>query len=109
MSGGIGGGGVDMEKARREHVRWIILSALNHGRPYPVAEPLILITIQSEPTQCTALDLRRELDYLEERGLLKLTRLEGAPWTAELTRHGVDVVEYTVACDPGIARPKKYW
>jgi len=38
-----------------------------------------------------------------------LKRHEGAPWTAELTRHGVDVVEYTVECEPGIARPKKYW
>jgi hypothetical protein len=27
----------------------------------------------------------------------------------KLTRIGIDVVEYTVECDPGIARPKKYW
>jgi hypothetical protein len=27
---------------------------------------------------------------------------------AELTRYGVDIVEYTIACEPGIARPKKW-
>ena len=36
-------------------------------------------------------------------------RHEGAPWTARLTRHGRDFVEYTIDAEPGIARPKKYW
>jgi len=35
---------------------------------------------------------------------------EASPaWFGKLTREGVDVVEYTVLCDPGIARPRKYW
>jgi len=100
---------VDFQKAQRETVRWIALDAIHHGRPYPVAEPLILGAIQGVPVQCTALDLRRELDYLEGRGLVLIQRLEGAPWAAELTRAGVDVVDYTVDVEPGIARPKKYW
>jgi len=100
---------IDMEKARREQIRWIVLDALNHGRPYEVAEPLILSAIQGVPIQCTALDLRRELDYLKGRGLLEIKQLEGAPWTAQLTRTGVDVIEYEVPVEPGIARPKKYW
>ena len=100
---------LDMERAQREQIRWTVLDALNHGRPYPVAETLILSAIQGVPIRCTALDLRRELAYLEERGLLKTKQLEGAPWTAQLTRDGVDVVEYTAAVEPGIARPKKYW
>lgn len=100
---------MDMEKARREQIRWLIMVAVNSGRPEPVAEPLVLGAIQSIPVQCTALELRRELDYLEDRKLIALERLEGAPWTAQLTRHGVDFVEYTIAAEPGIARPKKYW
>ena len=28
---------------------------------------------------------------------------------ARLARHGVDVSEYTVDCEPGVARPAKYW
>ena len=100
---------MDMEKARRETIRWHILVAVNSGSPHPVAEPLILSAIQSIPVECTALELRKQLDYLEDRRLLEIARHEGAPWTASLTRHGVDVVEYTIAAEPGIARPTKYW
>ena len=100
---------MDMEKLRRENIRWQILAAVNAGAPYPVAEPLILSAIQSIPIECTALELRRQLDYLEDRKLVTLERHEGAPWTASLTRHGTDVVDYTIAVEPGIARPKKYW
>ena len=100
---------MDMEKARREQIRWLVMVAVNAGRPWPVAEALILSAIQSVPVQCTALELRREMDYLEDRRLVTLKRLDGAPWTAELTRHGVDFIEYTIDAEPGIARPKKYW
>jgi len=100
---------MDMEKTRRESVRWNILRATYAGAPQAVAESLILSAIQSIPIECTALELRRQLDYLEDRRLLVLKRHEAAPWTAELTRHGVDFVEYTIDAQPGIARPHKYW
>jgi len=100
---------MDMERNRREAIRWHILVAVNAGSPHPVAESLILSAIQSIPIECTALELRRQLDYLEDRRLVHLGRHEGAPWTVELTRHGVDFVEYTIDAEPGIARPKKYW
>lgn len=100
---------IDVERARRESVRWYILVALNSGRPEAVSEALVLSAIQAIPIQCTALELRREMDYLEDRKLVQLKRHEGAPWLAELTRYGVDIVEYTIDCDPGISRPKKYW
>ena len=100
---------MDMERSRRETIRWQILAAVNAGAPYPVAETLILSAVQSIPIECTALELRRQLDYLEDRKLLELNRHEGAPWTASLTRHGTDFVEYTIDAEPGIARPKKYW
>lgn len=100
---------MDMEKARREQIRWLVMVAVNAGRPEPVAEPLVLSAIQGVPVQCTALELRREIDYLEDRKLVTTSRHEGAPWTVELSRHGVDFVEYTIDAQPGIARPKKYW
>ena len=99
---------MDIERNTRELIRWYVLIAINSGRPYPVAEPLILSAIQTIPIECTAMQLRRELDYLRDRKLVDLKTPEGVPWIAELTRFGVDVVEYTVECDPGIARPKKY-
>ena len=52
------------QSKQREQIRWIVLDALNHGRPYPVAEPLILSALRGEAIQCTVLDLRLELGYL---------------------------------------------
>ena len=100
---------IDMERARREGIRWYVMVAINAGRPTPVAEGLILSAIQAIPIQCTTMELRRELYYLADRDLVKLHQREGAPWSADLTHHGVDVVEYTVDVMPGIARPKKYF
>ena len=100
---------MDMDKIRRESIRWHIMVAVNSGRPEAVAETLVLSAIQSIPIECTARELRRELDYLFDRKLVALQRLEGAAWLAELTRHGVDFVEYTIGAEPGIARQKKYW
>ena len=30
-------------------------------------------------------------------------------WFADLTHLGVDIAEYTIDCQAGIARPEKYW
>lgn len=100
---------MDMHKARIESIRWHILVCANSGRPYPVAETLVLSAIQSIPIECTAHDLRREMDYLQDRALLDINRHEGAPWSVEITHHGVDLVEYNIPVLPGIARPKKYF
>jgi hypothetical protein len=63
----------------------------------------------TDPAQITRLELRRELDYLEERELLEISGRDSVQWNAKLTRVGVDLVEYTIPCEPGIARPQKYW
>ncbi len=100
---------VDMAKVRRESLRWLILLTLNHARPIGAQESLILSTAQAVYADATALELRRELDYLEDRELVKLVKYPSGPWHAELTRYGVDIAEYTIDCEPGIARPAKYW
>lgn len=99
----------DIEKARREHLRWLILSTLNAARPIGANEYLILSVVRDVIPDVTGRDLRRELDYLEERRLARITAKESPTWMADLTRDGIDVVEYTVECEPGIARPPKYW
>lgn len=100
---------VDMDKARRETNRWLILQCLNCARPMGASESLLL-TALTDTTPLTQLELRRELDYLEERELLEISGRGVAPqWHAKLTRIGVDLVEYTIPCEPGIARPQKYW
>ena len=100
---------IDQAKARREHLRWLILLTLNNARPIGAFEGPILSVAQSEYPDATVHELRRELDYLHDRKLVGIERRPDGRWFAELTRYGVDVAEYTVACEPGIARPEKYW
>lgn len=100
---------IDHARLRREALRWLILLTLNNARPIGAFEGLILTVAQSEYPDASALELRREIDYLDERELVKVDKQPSGKWFAELTRHGVDVAEYTVSCDPGIARPAKYW
>ena len=100
---------IDPDRARRENLRWYILLTLNSARPLGASEAVILSTIQGIVPDCTIRELRNELDYLYHRQLLELKGQHGPVWHADLTRCGIDLVEYTVDCEPGIARPEKYW
>jgi hypothetical protein len=100
---------IDLEKAQREQTRWRMLKILDAGRPLPVSETVILQILQDAALPITPSMLRRELDYLADRRLVLITGQNSPVWAAELTRHGVDVVEYTVDCQPGIARPTKWY
>ena len=100
---------VDQAKVRRESMRWNILLTLNNARPIGAYEELVLSTIQAIYPDATALELRRELDYLHDRELVKVDKQPSGRWFADLTRIGVDLAEYTIPCEPGIARPAKYW
>lgn len=100
---------VDMDKVRRESIRWTILLTLNNGRPTHLYEEVVLSVVQAVYTDATALEVRRELDYLHDRRLVQITKEPSGRWNAELTRYGVDIAEYTIDCAPGIARPPKYW
>lgn len=99
----------DQAKVRRESMRWLILLTLNNARPIGAFEGPVLAVAQSEYPDATALELRRELDYLADRDLVKLDKQPSGRWFADLTRYGVDVAEYTVDVEAGIARPTKYW
>lgn len=98
---------IDVEKVRRESMRWYILVALNHARPVDPHEALVLSTIQGIYTDATQHEVRRELDYLKDRSLVTLDKQPSGVWVAGLTHYGVDVAEYTIPCNPGIARPAK--
>lgn len=100
---------VDLERARREGLRWLVLLTLNNARPIGAYEGTVLTVAQSEFPDATQLELRRELDYLHDRKLVEVKREPSGRWFCELTRYGVDVAEYTVDCLPGIARPERYW
>ena len=99
----------DPLKIRRESLRWNLLNTLNYHRPYSMHEQRLLEVALVLYPDATPAELRRELHYLEGRALLSLTRQPSGTWFADLTRAGVDLCDYTVDCDPGIARPVKYW
>lgn len=100
---------IDPARVRREALRWLILLTLNNARPIGAYEGPILSVAQCEYPDATPLELRRELDYLHDRELVVVRKEPSGRWHSELTRHGVDVAEYTVDVEPGIARPAKYW
>lgn len=100
---------IDLARVRREALRWLILLTLNNARPMGAYEGPVLSVAQSVYPDATPLEMRRELDYLHDRELVKVRKEPSGLWHADLTRYGVDVAEYTVDCEPGIARPAKYW
>lgn len=100
---------IDAAKARRESMRWFILLTLNTSRPIDPHEMVVLSTIQGVYPDATAIELRRELDYLADRSCVTLVKQPSGPWICGLTSLGVDIAEYTVECRAGIARPEKYW
>jgi hypothetical protein len=100
---------IDQTKVRRETLRWIVLLTLSNASPIGAYEELVLSTVQAMFPDATALEVRRALDYLADRELIKLTKEPCGRWHADLSRYGSDVVEYTIEVDPGIARPVKYW
>jgi hypothetical protein len=97
---------LNMDKVRREQVRWHLLTIANVSRPQAINAAAMLPIIATVYPDATALEVRRQLDYLEERELVKIIKDPLDNWAVELTRWGVDVVEYTVDCEPGIARPR---
>ncbi|MEX6732591.1 hypothetical protein AB2C47_33000 [Pseudomonas aeruginosa] len=98
----------DMAKIRRESLRWLILLTLNNAdRWAPTRGRSSRSHRASTPTPHR--EIRRELDYLADRDLVTLVKEPSGKWFADLTRYGTDVAEYTIDCEPGIARPKKYW
>lgn len=99
----------DIAKIRRENIRWQILLTLNNARPIGAFEKIVLSVIQAEYPDSTQNEVRRELDYLFDRDLVKIDKRPDGRWFAEIDRYGVDVVEYTVPVEPGIARPEKYF
>lgn len=100
---------VDHARIRRESMRWYLILALNNARPEEICEEVIQATMRAIYPDSTPLEVRRELDYLEGRELVQLRKEPAGRWWADLTRYGVDVAEYTIDCEPGIARPAPYW
>jgi Fe2+ or Zn2+ uptake regulation protein len=99
----------DTEKFKRENARWQILLALQAAVPIGLSERLVLNVVQSEFPDTSPTYIREQLNYLETRGLIKITKSPEGEWRGNINRYGTDFVEYTIDAAPGIARPPKYW
>src|SRR4051812_29160644 len=98
---------IDDAKQRREFMRWVLLLALNNARPIGCWEEVLVSTVQGIYADATKLEVRRELDYLEDRSLVELMKKPDGRWFGEITHDGVDIAEYTTDVRPGIARPAR--
>lgn len=99
---------IDLEKARREELRWMILRALYAAQPIGTTEIIVMKAIEPVVPDVTLNEIRRELDYLTERNLATVSNTDSPVWFAKINRYGIDFVEYTIDCHPGIARPKRW-
>ena len=99
----------DLVKARRENMRWLLLNALNNARPLGAMDVLVLTVVQAIYPDATANELHAQLAYLENKDLVDIERQPDGHWHSVLSSDGIDVVEYTIDCPAGIARPAKYW
>ncbi len=93
-------------KARREAIRWHLLSAVDLSRPVGIYTEALLPIVQSVYPDATHQEIRRELDYLEAREMVAIARDPVDRWFVDLTRTGIEFVEYTIDAQPGVARPR---
>lgn len=94
-------------KARRELMRWQLLVSLDVAAPYGMSPVALKTIIGATYVDVTDGEIKRHLDYLHERELIHVSTDPLGLEFAKLGRHGTDIVEYTVDCDAGIARPRK--
>lgn len=97
---------IDIAKIRREDIRWHLLQAINLSRPVGIYTEPLLVIVRSVYPDATHQEVRLNLDYLEEREMVRITKDAMDRWMVDLTRTGIDFVEYTIEAQPGVARPK---
>lgn len=97
-----------MERERRKELRWIVLRLSDRSRPIALSESLVQRALHDVTYVVSSRELRRELIYLEEKGLVVTDRKDSEQWKFSPTADGVDVCEYVSDCPPGVGRPQKY-
>jgi len=81
-----------------------ILLVLYTSHPLLATEQTIALTLKEAGESIDGQELRRELDYLEEKELVRIHEKDTVVWKSELTGYGIDVVEGAKNTPPGIAQ-----
>ena len=89
----VGGGGKTTTAVRRNHIQSLCLEMLENHRPGYMTSPVLLVNVQQYYTDATHNELMRELDYLEAKGLLTITKLPVGRDQVRLTCEGMDLVD----------------
>lgn len=97
---------IDMARAERELLRWVMVTALWYSRPYGSTEAVLQATAHDVPLRATSSEVRQELGWLEAHGLVRI--IHGPIWSAVLTAQGLDVYEHRAEAPAGLARPPKW-
>lgn len=100
---------IDIEKSRREGMRWYLLVAMNRAEPLGCADAMLKTIMDDIYGDVTPSELHQQLSYLEKRKMVEITKKTDGHWHGRCTALGIDIVDYTVECRAGIARPTKYW
>lgn len=95
-----------LARERPATIRWLLLVTLHVARPQGMNASALRPVIRASYGDVTDMEIRRELDYLHDRELVELKLDPLGEWSAKIDRYGVDIVEYSVECDPGINRPQ---
>lgn len=98
---------IDIGRAEREVLRWVILSATWHARPNGVNESLLLSLCDGVRLRATHTMVRAEMQALALRGLATLDKT-GPVWDMQITAEGEAVVDYRADCPTDIARPPRW-
>lgn len=98
---------IDQARAEREYLRWVILLALWHARPYGTLETVIMGACRDIPLRVTSDQLRAEMVSLKKRGLIEIDDA-GPIWSAEITPDGEAIVDYRAIAPADIARPERW-
>lgn len=99
---------IDIARAERETLRWVLLTALWHARPYGTTEHVLCLAAQDAGLRATSAEVRAELDWLARHGLADLERRERPLWETQITAHGMAVYEYREDAPAGMARPPRW-
>lgn len=99
---------LDLARAERETLRWVLLTALWHARPYGTTEHVLMLAANDAGLRATSVDVRAELDWLARHGLAEV-ECHGRPvWDVSITARGMDVYEHREDAPAGLARPPRW-
>lgn len=95
-----------VERSRRETLRWMILRTLHISQPNGMFLEALQPVLQASYPDVTLSEIKKAIYYLAERHLIEYKEQPDGRWFAKILRFGIDIVEYAVDCEPGIARPR---